>query len=202
MQVMRREWIDEGRPRHPLDDDSHMIPVEDKRDEVQKDKQGMDADQNDARPGDKDESEPKDASKETDQISKERKDVAEHRSIFGGDSGRTDGNSLFLSDNEEEDDLDALLAEQSSMPSLNNAKDVTEHKSIFGGGTGKTKGDSLFLSDNEEEDDLDALLAEQSSMPGLNNTVQDGKANSGQELEKPEDDFDDEMEAMAGMDDW
>jgi replication fork protection complex subunit Csm3/Swi3 len=98
--------------------------------------------------------------------------------------------------------------------------------SIFGGGPNApafskstANDDSLFFTDEEdnaatappkpsdavpEEDDLDALLAEHDAMeaePSSNPSRSNNATGSGTGTQRPpDDDFEDEMEAMAGMD--
>lgn len=76
--------------------------------------------------------------------------------------------------------------------------------SIFGGGNG---GGSLFgsaksqvVEDEPPEDDLDALLAEEEMMQAESAKTQVAPMPS--KVPPREDDFDDEMEAMADMDMW
>lgn len=58
--------------------------------------------------------------------------------------------------------------------------------------------ETLFVSDDEEEDDLDALMAEDEAKKGSNSvpsrSIEDSRS-------RQEDQFDDEMEVMAGLND-
>ena len=168
IQVMRREWIDEGKPRLYNDD-------------VQNNES------NSTNANGPSTSLP---DRTTNDASGEQQDTTQ-----SGDSGTT-------------------------LPSENVVS------SIFGGGSGVPRKSStnddldLFMTDEEdnnaapkapevpevpEEDDLDALLAEQESMeaessrnpPATNNASSTGP---GAQRPPDDDDFEDEMEAMAGMD--
>jgi replication fork protection complex subunit Csm3/Swi3 len=103
------------------------------------------------------------------------------------DSSRSNG----ANDAPDDDELDALLAENSSATSV--AKTAPGQRK---------KGP--FEDDDSDEDDLDALLAEEPSL--LNGKVVGGGAQKSSEANDNqlpfEDDFADEEEAMAGMDMW
>ena len=167
IQVMRKEWINEGKPKMYLDEVS--IP-------------------------------PSGEAKEEGNAEQEpRVDGAEHRDVLA--SHNASG---------AEHDPGLRSHEANVLPEVE--RDTGAYQSIFGGGNvrgvGATrKGNELFLSDDEkegspDEDDLDALLAEEAvkSASGTRNVV---KAPNGQVDRRVEEDdeFADEMEAMAGMDD-
>ena len=109
-------------------------------------------------------------------------------SIFGG------GASIFgpktttnLGEEMDDDDLDALLAEEDALQSGNKQATIAPPKA-------KPVQDDFGM----DEDDLDALLAEEDALNGVS-----GTKNLSAAAPKPrpaaQDDFDDEMEAMAEM---
>ncbi|RDW62264.1 hypothetical protein BP6252_11697 [Coleophoma cylindrospora] len=71
--------------------------------------------------------------------------------------------------------------------------------SIFGGGNTSIFGPAIPVDDGPPEDDLDALLAEEEEM--LQNAPKSAPATSRAAQAPAADDFEDEMDAMAGMDD-
>ena len=91
----------------------------------------------------------------------------------------------------DDDELDALLAEDSNATSMARTVPVQRNK-------------GPFEDDDSDNDDLDALLAAEPSLPNSNavggGTQKSSKTNDNQ---LPfDDDFGDEEEAMAGMDMW
>jgi replication fork protection complex subunit Csm3/Swi3 len=160
MQVMRREWIDEGKPKRDLDD----FPV------------AVDAE----------------------------RDGTRHEG--GAQTGKEVDGSVAAPGEREEAEQAAELErnEPGAHPEgLEDLEEPTQPMSLFGGGRvkKKEKGNQLFVSDDEEEDDLNALLAAQTSNQGMNATAQKQSSDIQKETETQEENFDDDMEAMAGFDD-
>jgi replication fork protection complex subunit Csm3/Swi3 len=77
-----------------------------------------------------------------------------------------------------------------------------EQNSIFGGGAGAPSifgpAEGVVIDDGPPEDDLDALLAEEEAIQAEKAKAQQ---TSSKESKPQEDNFDDDMEAMAEMDD-
>lgn len=161
MQVMRQEWINEGKPKRDLDD--FPVAVDAERDGTRHEggaQTGKEVDGSDAAPGEREEA---------------------------------------------EQAAEPVRNEPGAPPEgLEDLEESTEPMSLFGGGgvKKKEKGNQLFVSDDEEEeDDLNALLAAQTSNQGMNATAQKQSSDIQKEAETQEENFDDDMEAMAGFDD-
>ena len=155
LQTMRREWINEGKPRDKFDQDKpeNMARLDELRLEA------------------KPESSPKEAGKTTPELD----------NLLGLDVGN-------------------LYSATPKQPGKNDKR--SDNSQI--------EKDTLFLSDDEldlqpqddDMDDLDALLAEDDLRKSLNLEATMGQEQSIATKVVPKDDnFDDEMEAMAGMDD-
>ena len=156
MQTMRREWIDEGKPKDRFADDpaaSGQVPKQ-QQPELQR------------------------------RSSKSNGDSSERPNIDGALQ------PSFISTAGPKE-LDSLNSQ-----SIQGHRKRAQHHA---------QGDeSLFISDDEgedepPEDDLDALLAEDAQKDFTRNT--DGDATATVEQAAVIDDFDDEMEAMAGIED-
>lgn len=182
MQIMRKEWINGSKPREYVHD-----------------------------AGDKAENGFEKQSKATDLLKRPQTLLVEdndglytatHRVLQREQSPKrlaAASESLSVSDNEEENDLDALLAEDGSWE--------------LAGGIGER------LEDNRSGDDLHALLAEDEQRKGQigdgvpyhdrkMNAAKDGSKNSSDRFhpdpedswQRQEENYNDEMEAMAGLD--
>ncbi|EPE35388.1 hypothetical protein GLAREA_11087 [Glarea lozoyensis ATCC 20868] len=102
------------------------------------------------------------------------------------------------------DDFDALFGDDDDIydatpkaaPAKNVGEPVSQTDSLFGGGAASIFGPRKEISAQEEfpEDDLDALLAEEDMFRNSSKPTPTSKPTA------PSDDFDDEMEAMQGMD--
>ena len=151
MQIMRREWIDEGKPRRTVEEED---PISDKA----TDKESGHNTHTETLPG----------SEET-----RRTPPAPAQEL--------------------EDDLYSAIPGARQDPKRN---DRQHHA-----------GESLFISDDEdagglpEEDELDALLAEDEHRDQGDKYSSVLTPELGNAGTRQEEDFDDEMEAMAGMDD-
>ncbi|KAI4724719.1 Swi3-domain-containing protein [Aureobasidium sp. EXF-10728] len=163
MQMMRREWIQEGKPKPPRDDDEEdfVIPNED------------------AIPEDN-----------TRHATEERPSNVESRTEAQSDGGAPtrDNHNPFGEEEPDEDELDALLAESEAAP----APDVSKQN--------KTQP----AEDQEpDEDELDALMAEDAMNDSVPKSLFGGPVSSTtttNTASRPQDEFDDDEEAMAGMD--
>lgn len=154
---MRREWIDEGKPRRDFDD----FPM------------AMDAGRDEPR---------------------HEGGAQTGKEVDGGEAAQGESAEAEQEAEPERNEL-AMVPE-----GLEALEKSTEPPSLFGGGVKKEKGNQLFVSD-DEEDDLDALLAAQASNQGIDGTAQKQSSNIQEEVETHEENYDDEMEAMAGFDD-
>jgi replication fork protection complex subunit Csm3/Swi3 len=191
MQSMRMEWINEGKPRssvhegslfdepalHARDGErektaSRVAPIFEKT-MTERPKTPVAA--ADANMDDLYDATPRPARRKS-------AEVDSQDSLFGG------GASLFgpaktVDDGPPDDELDALLAEEEMLQAGTRPPPTTSKV-----GLAKTIDDEL------PEDELDALLAEEQVLQG-------GAAKALQTVSKAPDKFDDDMEAMAEMDD-
>ena len=152
MQTMRREWINEGKPRHIFQEEkpnrtgsveaAHQVPEQNSPSSVP---------------------------------TRIQKDP--------GDSLTTDNSGQYLGPSDPQERM------------RNVSNDLTAHQ------------ESLFLSDDNDsqasEDDLDVLLAEdlQKEAGAKLVNAKEKSQSLPQSMPRVEDNFDDDMEAMAGMDD-
>lgn len=159
IQMMRREWIEEGKPKPPRDEeDDFIIPNEDAALDAQSSRNTED------QPADK-------GQRQEGQSS-------------GGASGGNLQDLFGENDEPDEDDLDALLAENENAPPTASSKPAQP------------------LEDQEpDQDELDALLAEEAQNGNAPKTLFGGPtASTSVTSQSPPDNFDDDEEAMAGMD--
>ncbi|TIA36860.1 Swi3-domain-containing protein [Aureobasidium pullulans] len=166
MQMMRREWIEEGKPKPPREEeDDFVIPTEDA------------AVGNDGRNNE-------DQSANTEEQSGNNNSAPEGQSNVGA-QGRSNRNP-FDEEEPDEDDLDALLAESESMPVTN---------------TSATNNTRPADDQEPDEDELDALMAEDAMNDSAPKSLFGGPVSSvTNTAQRPADEFDDDEEAMAGMD--
>ncbi|KAH0009203.1 Swi3-domain-containing protein, partial [Aureobasidium melanogenum] len=162
MQMMRREWIQEGKPKPPRDDDEEDFVIPD---------ENAAPENNIAR------------------NSEEQNNHVESRpeaQSSGGAQGR-DNHNPFGEEEPDEDELDALLAESESLP------------------VSTTKQNNTRPAEDQEpdEDELDALMAEDAMNDSMPKSLFGGPVSSATATNaalRPQDEFDDDEEAMAGMD--
>lgn len=160
MQMMRREWIQEGKPKPPRDDDEDdfVIPTEDA---VAEDASTV---------GTEERRSNVESGPETQQL-----DGAQPRN----------NHNPFGEEEPDEDELDALLAE-SETPAVSKQNNTQP------------------AEDQEpDEDELDALMAEDAMNDSAPKSLFGGPVSSATATKAapiPHDDFDDDEEAMAGMD--
>jgi replication fork protection complex subunit Csm3/Swi3 len=166
MQMMRREWIQEGKPKPPRDDDEEdfVIPTEDA---VPEDTNARDTEEQPSNV----ESRP-----ETQQTE--------------GAQARNNHNP-FGEEEPDEDELDALLAESEADPAPAPA--------------GTKQNYTQPAEDQEpDEDELDALMAEDATNDNAPKSLFGGPVSLNTAATNaapiPQDEFDDDEEAMAGMD--
>jgi replication fork protection complex subunit Csm3/Swi3 len=131
MQVMRKEWIDEGKPKRHAEEEEVSRPIERKQESAQPQGEegpaSMDMDQTEAMDGGRvmeEEERQAEVSHTNGTAAEGPVEPTGYKSIFGGGGGggsetKSRGNELFVSDDEEEDDLEALLTEQAAKPNLN-----------------------------------------------------------------------------------
>lgn len=162
MQMMRREWIQEGKPKPPRDDDEDdfVIPTED--------------------------AVPEDTSVG---ITEEQPSNVEPRSETQQTEGAQPRNNHnpFGEEEPDEDELDALLAESevaaAPAPAASKQNNTEDQE--------------------PDEDELDALMAEDAMNDSAPKSLFGGPVSSTTATKTasiPHDEFDDDEEAMAGMD--
>lgn len=159
MQMMRREWIQEGKPKPPRDDDEDdfIIPTED------------------AVPKDSNVSNSEEPSNVEPRPETQQSEGAPPRN----------NHNPFGEEEPDEDELDALLAgsETPAIPKQNNTQPAEDQE--------------------PDEDELDALMAEDAINHNAPTSLFGGPVSSTAATKAapiPHDDFDDDEEAMAGMD--
>ncbi|KAH0370195.1 Swi3-domain-containing protein, partial [Aureobasidium melanogenum] len=162
MQMMRREWIQEGKPKPPRDDDEEDFVIPDENAVPENNNAHTSAEQSNAV-----DSMPEAQSNE-------------------GAQARNNHNP-FGEEEPDEDELDALLAESESVP------------------LPTTKQNNTQPADDQEpdEDELDALMAEDAMNDSVPKSLFGGPVSSNtatNAASQPRDEFDDDEEAMAGMD--
>lgn len=162
MQMMRREWIQEGKPKPPRDDDEEDFVIPDEN-----------------------------AAPENDDVpnSEEQLSNAESRpeAQSSGAASVRDNRNPFGEEEPDEDELDALLAESEAVPLPVTRQNNTQP-----------------AEDQEpDEDELDALMAEDAMNDSAPKSLFGGPISTSTAVNaasKPRDEFDDDEEAMAGMD--
>jgi replication fork protection complex subunit Csm3/Swi3 len=161
MQMMRREWIQEGKPKPPRDDEEEdfVIPTEDAVPEDPSARNTQEQSSNvDSRP-------------ETQQT-KGAQPINNH--------------NPFSEEEPDEDELDALLAESEAAPIVSKPNNIQP------------------AEDQEpDEDELDALMAEDATNDNAPKSLFGGPVSSTTATNAapdPQEEFDDDEEAMAGMD--
>lgn len=162
IQMMRREWIDEGKPKPPRDDDDDdfVIPNEDTQ---------LDPPNNPNIP--------------VRSIGSQEPQVRDDQSNGGAPTTQP----IIANQEPDEDDLDALLAEEESATTTQNQK----------------PSNAPPTKDHEpDEDELDALMAEDAQNDNAPKSLFGGPMSSTKNNAQrpPPDDFDDDEEALAGMD--
>jgi replication fork protection complex subunit Csm3/Swi3 len=162
MQMMRREWIQEGKPKPPRDDDEEdfVIPTEDAVPE-------------DNRAGN------------TEEQSSNVESRPETQQTEGAQT--RNNHNPFGEEEPDEDELDALLAESEAAPAVSKQHNTQP------------------AEDQEPDDDeLDALMAEDATNDNVPKSLFGGPVSSTTAATNvapiPQDEFDDDEEAMAGMD--
>jgi replication fork protection complex subunit Csm3/Swi3 len=165
MQMMRREWIQEGKPKPPRDDEEEdfVIPTEDA---VPEDTDARGTEEEPSNVG----SRPKTQQPE-------------------GAQPRNNHNP-FGEEEPDEDELDALLAE-------------SEAASAPAPVTSKQNNTQPAEDQEPDEDELDALMAEDATNDNVPKSLFGGPVSSTPATNAapdPQDEFDDDEEAMAGMD--
>lgn len=162
MQMMRREWIQEGKPKPPRDDDEEDFVIPDENAVAE----NNDVPNNEEQPNNV---EP-------------RPEVQSN----GGARGR-DNHNPFGEEEPDEDELDALLAESEAVPLPATRQNNTQP-----------------AEDREpDEDELDALMAEDAKNDSVSKSLFGGPVSSTaatNAASRPRHEFDDDEEAMAGMD--
>ncbi|KAK6003514.1 hypothetical protein QM012_009285 [Aureobasidium pullulans] len=158
MQMMRREWIQEGKPKLSRDDDEEDFVIPDEN-----------------------------AAPETNNIhdSEDHAELAPEAQSNGGAQGR-DNHNPFGEEEPDEDELDALLAESEAAPLPTTKQNNTQP-----------------AEDQEpDEDELDALMAEDAMNDSGPKSLFGGPVSSTtatNTASRSRDEFDDDEEAMAGM---
>jgi replication fork protection complex subunit Csm3/Swi3 len=155
MQTMRTEWINEGKPRSSVHEESIF-------------------------------DEPALPPRENDERAQTAPRIAPIFETTASKRPKTP-----MADTEMDDIYDAT-------PRLARTTQV-EANSLFVGGNGSIFGPAKDIDDEPPGDDLDALLAEEETLQNAPEKIQVGATESRQVIPR-EDDFDDEMEAMAEMD--
>jgi replication fork protection complex subunit Csm3/Swi3 len=165
MQMMRREWIQEGKPKPPRDDEEEdfVIPTED--------------------------AVPEDPSAgNTEEQSSNVESRLETQQTEGAQA--RNNHYPFGEEEPDEDELDALLAESEAVPAPVPAGTKQNH--------------TQPAEDQEpDEDELDALMAEDATNDNAPKSLFGGPVSSTTATNAapiPQDEFDDDEEAMAGMD--
>ncbi|KAG9586125.1 Swi3-domain-containing protein, partial [Aureobasidium melanogenum] len=165
MQMMRREWIQEGKPKPPRDDDEEDFVIPD---------ENAVSENNNAH----------NSEEQPDHV--ESSELRPEAQSNGGAQGGNNHNP-FGEEEPDEDELDALLAESEAVPSQT------------------TKQNNTQPADDQEpdEDELDALMAEDALNDSVPKSLFGGPVSSTtatNATSRPRDEFDDDEEAMAGMD--
>jgi replication fork protection complex subunit Csm3/Swi3 len=165
MQMMRREWIQEGKPKPPRDDDEEdfVIPTED--------------------------AVPADTSAGN---TEEQPSIVESRPETQQTEGAPARNNHnpFGEEEPDEDELDALLAESESAP-------------VSATATSKQNNTPPAEDQEPDEDELDALMAEDATNDSVPKSLFGGPMSATTATTAAptrQDEFDDDEEAMAGMD--
>lgn len=199
LQVARMEWIDEGKPKSTYQDDtiyddpilptrengdreqtaSRIAPIFEKAVTTRPKTPTMDVD---------DDMDMDDLYGATPRLVTA---AAGQKSIFGGGAIKSGPKQTSNSDEGmDDDDLDALLAEEDAMHNTVSGKKQPTAT--------VTRPKPTGFEEEMDEDELDALLAEENNLQPAP-VAKKHSANTSKP--KPvEDDFDDEMEAMAAMD--
>ena len=180
---MRREWIDEGKPRD-RDEERRWEAVKAHDAKLQSN-------------GDSNE-EPRIRESSV----SNPKAVHSGISMSGGLNNEPQGENLFVSDNDDMEDSTSQNPKPN--PGTTQPGPVAQNASKI---TTQTD-DSLLFSDDEapkalgveDPDDLDALLAEDEQRQKESSKV--SFTGPSKTKDRVPDEFDDEMEAMAGYDDW
>lgn len=198
LQVARMEWIDEGKPKSADQDDTLYD------DPILPTRENADREQTASRIApifEKATARPKTPTLDVDDdmdmddlygaTPRPVTATAGHNSIFGGGAANTGPKQTSGFDGGlDDDDLDALLAEEDA---LHNTASSKKQPSVTA-----SKPKPTGFEEEMDEDELDALLAEEDA---LRTAPVAKKAAANAPKPKPvEDDFDDEMEAMAAMD--
>jgi replication fork protection complex subunit Csm3/Swi3 len=163
MQMMRREWIQEGKPKPPRDDDEEdfVIPSED--------------------------AVPADTSAGNNEEQPSNVESRPETQQSEGAPARNNHNP-FGEEEPDEDELDALLAESEAVPVPATSK---QHN-------------TQPAEDQEPDDDeLDALMAEDATNDSAPKSLFGGPVSvttATNAAQTRQDEFDDDEEAMAGMD--
>lgn len=162
MQMMRREWIQEGKPKPPRDDEEEDFVIPDEN-AVPENNNAHNNEEQPSNAEPRSEAEPK-----------------------GGAQGR-DNHNPFGEEEPDEDELDALLAESETVPlpatRQNNTRPAEDQE--------------------PDEDELDALMAEDAMNDSVPKSIFGGPVSSTTATNtssRPRGQFDDDEEAMAGMD--
>jgi replication fork protection complex subunit Csm3/Swi3 len=158
MQMMRREWIQEGKPKPPRDDDEEdfVIPTED--------------------------AVPADTSASNTEKQSSNVESRSETQQTGGALARNNHNP-FGEEEPDEDELDALLAESEDVPASNDTQPAEDQE--------------------PDEDELDALMAEDAINDHAPKSLFGGPVSAttaANAAPTRQDEFDDDEEAMAGMD--
>ncbi|KAG9694359.1 Swi3-domain-containing protein, partial [Aureobasidium melanogenum] len=161
MQMMRREWIQEGKPKPPRDDEEEDFVIPDEN------------------------AVPENNNAHTSEEQPDHFESMPEAQSSEGAQARNNHNP-FGEEEPDEDELDALLAESESVT------------------LPITKQNNTPPADQEpDEDELDALMAEDAMNDSVPKSLFGGPVSSTtatNAASRPRDEFDDDEEAMAGMD--